>query len=149
MGTEGVLLDTAAPPPGHQPALTIKCTTAAALGQIFHPLFEEIWLGHYRTSVEMMDVGSAPGVVKGHWTSGRQVGGAKLNREKVAHINRAMMNCFTLETGGTHSLIFLPANPKCPATAGRPPASIHPQCLSSERGALETKRAGLRVETKR
>lgn len=35
MSTEEVLLGTAAPPPGPQPASTIKSTTAARLSQIF------------------------------------------------------------------------------------------------------------------
>lgn len=59
------------------------------------------------------------------------MGVAKLNREKVAHIRRPMINCFMMETHATLSvcLLILPTSP---------PRQIDPHSLTGVQGALVT-----------
>lgn len=74
-------------------------------------------------------MGSAPVVFKERQISEGQVGVAKLNREKVAHIGRVMINCFMMETRTALSfcVLILPTSPSWP---------IEPHSLTSVQGAL-------------
>lgn len=125
-------------PPGPQPALTIRCTTTATLSQIFQlikTIKKRLCSRRYR-SVTPAYLGKLSAWVLRWWCSksaryqgNRQVGVAKLNREKVAHIRRPMINCFMMETHAALSvcLLILPTSP---------PRQIDPHSLTGVQGAL-------------
>lgn len=83
-------------------------------------------MSHTSVSVKMTSVCSAPVVQR---VPDIEVGVAKLNREKVAHIRSAMTDCFMMETRTSLSscLLKLPTSPSWP---------IDPHSLVSVQGAI-------------